>query len=157
MAPARMRKTGLKQALDMPDSMRLCDARRDEEKSRARTRIFIRTASRRWGKNQRLKLWNFYNAQNQGRKHSCVSDEQLDGARHLAISPPGKYRNCAALLCCCARLLSATGCAMVDDERFRFAEGEKSEMLIRFRTLVAALTVPLKAVPPCRKLFRKCC
>jgi len=56
---------GLKQALDLYGfDAAFGGARRDEEKSRAKERIFsFRTASHGWDpKNQRPELWNLYNA-----------------------------------------------------------------------------------------------
>jgi sulfate adenylyltransferase subunit 2 len=56
---------GLKQALDLHGfDAAFGGARRDEEKSRAKERIFsFRTASHGWDpKNQRPELWNLYNA-----------------------------------------------------------------------------------------------
>jgi sulfate adenylyltransferase subunit 2 len=56
---------GLKQALDLHGfDAAFGGARRDEEKSRAKERIFsFRTASHRWDpKKQRPELWNLYNA-----------------------------------------------------------------------------------------------
>jgi sulfate adenylyltransferase subunit 2 len=55
---------GLKQALDkLKFDVIFGGARRDEEKSRAKERIFsFRTATHRWDpKNQRSELWNLYN------------------------------------------------------------------------------------------------
>jgi sulfate adenylyltransferase subunit 2 len=63
---------GLKQALDIHGfDAAFGGARRDEEKSRAKERIFsFRTASHGWDpKNQRPELWNLYNA----RKHKGES------------------------------------------------------------------------------------
>src|SRR4051812_24482400 len=56
---------GLKQALEKPHfAAALGGARRDEEKSRAKERIFsFRSANHRWDpKNQRPELWRLYNA-----------------------------------------------------------------------------------------------
>jgi sulfate adenylyltransferase subunit 2 len=56
---------GLKQALDLHGfDVAFGGARRDEEKSRAKERVFsFRTASHAWDpKNQRPELWNLYNA-----------------------------------------------------------------------------------------------
>ncbi|MCL4153398.1 UNVERIFIED_CONTAM: hypothetical protein GTU68_052219 [Idotea baltica] len=56
---------GLKQALDQHKfDVAFGGARRDEEKSRAKERVFsFRTAAHRWDpKNQRPELWNLYNA-----------------------------------------------------------------------------------------------
>jgi sulfate adenylyltransferase subunit 2 len=63
-----MKTQGLKQALDLYKfDVAFGGARRDEEKSRAKERIFsFRTSTHGWdAKNQRPELWNQYN----GRKH----------------------------------------------------------------------------------------
>ena len=63
-----MKTQGLKQALDQYKfDVAFGGARRDEEKSRAKERVFsFRTEAHRWdAKNQRPELWNLYN----GRKH----------------------------------------------------------------------------------------
>ncbi|WP_296359375.1 sulfate adenylyltransferase subunit CysD [Ramlibacter sp.] len=67
-----MKTEGLKQALDMHGfDAAFGGARRDEEKSRAKERIFsFRTSQHRWDpKNQRPELWRLYNA----RKHKGES------------------------------------------------------------------------------------
>src|ERR1700761_3303963 len=59
-----MKTEALKQALDKYDfDAAFGGARRDEEKSRAKERIFsFRSAQHRWGpKNQRPELWRLYN------------------------------------------------------------------------------------------------
>jgi len=59
-----MKTEGLKQALDKHNfDVAFGGARRDEEKSRAKERVFsFRNASHRWDpKNQRPELWNLYN------------------------------------------------------------------------------------------------
>lgn len=59
-----MKTQGLKQALDKYNfDVAFGGARRDEEKSRAKERVFsFRTKSHRWDpKNQRPELWNLYN------------------------------------------------------------------------------------------------
>ena len=61
-----MKTEGLKQALDKYQfDVAFGGARRDEEKSRAKERIFsFRTSKHRWDpKNQRPELWNLYNTQ----------------------------------------------------------------------------------------------
>lgn len=61
-----MKTQALKQALDFHQfDAAFGGARRDEEKSRAKERIFsFRTAQHRWDpKNQRPELWNLYNTQ----------------------------------------------------------------------------------------------
>ena len=107
---------GLKQALDKYGfDAAFGGARRDEEKSRAKERIFsFRTASHGWDpKNQRPELWNLYNARkSQGREHPRVPALQLDRARRLAIHPcsrgsrssrstsPRRARRSSATACC---------------------------------------------------------
>ncbi|URD61503.1 sulfate adenylyltransferase subunit CysD [Sphingomonas sp. KRR8] len=62
---------GLKQALDLHGfDVAFGGARRDEEKSRAKERIFsFRSASHGWDpKNQRPELWNLYNAKKKKRE-----------------------------------------------------------------------------------------
>jgi sulfate adenylyltransferase subunit 2 len=63
-----MKTEGLKQALDKYKfDVAFGGARRDEEKSRAKERVFsFRTATHRWDpKNQRPELWNLYNGSKQ--------------------------------------------------------------------------------------------
>ena len=73
-------------------------ARRDEEKSRAKERIYsFRDAAGQWDpKNQRPELWNLYNARiATGREHPRLPAFQLDRARRLAVHPRGKHsRSC---------------------------------------------------------------
>ncbi|MGB1068642.1 MAG: sulfate adenylyltransferase subunit CysD, partial [Henriciella sp.] len=67
-----MKTAALKQALDLHKfDAAFGGARRDEEKSRAKERIFsFRTAEHRWDpKNQRPELWNIYNT----RRHAGES------------------------------------------------------------------------------------
>jgi sulfate adenylyltransferase subunit 2 len=115
-------------------------ARRDEEKSRAKERIFsFRSASHRWDpRNQRPELWNLYNARrNRGesiRVFPLSNWTELDiweyiHKERIAIVP----LYFAALRPTVERdgLL-----IMVDDERFRLRPGEVPvRRLIRFRTL----------------------
>ena len=75
-------------------------ARRDEEKSRAKERVYSFRDCRRpvgpeepaAGAVESLQL-----AAAQGREHPGVSALELDGARHLAVSLCGKDPDCAAL------------------------------------------------------------
>ncbi|MET3244408.1 sulfate adenylyltransferase subunit 2 [Burkholderia sp. OAS925] len=96
---------GLKQALDhYKFDVVIGGARRDEEKSRAKERVFsFRTATHVWDpKNQRPELWNLYNARKErGREHPRVPALQLDRTRYLAIHPPGKH-SCRAFVLCAA-------------------------------------------------------
>ena len=132
---------GLKQALDkFGFDAAFGGARRDEEKSRAKERIFsFRTAQHRWDpKNQRPELWHLYN----GRKHKGESIRvfpisnwtELDIWQyiHLENIPivPLYY---AAL----RPVVERDGTLiMVDDERMRLKPGEEPMMKkVRFRTL----------------------
>ncbi|MGZ3248275.1 MAG: sulfate adenylyltransferase subunit CysD [Croceibacterium sp.] len=132
---------GLKQALDKYGfDAAFGGARRDEEKSRAKERIFsFRTNSHGWDpKNQRPELWNLYNARkNKGesiRVFPISNWTELDiwqyiMAENIEIVPlymaakrPTVERDGLLL--------------MVDDERFPLEPGETPVMRsIRFRTL----------------------
>ena len=132
---------GLKQALDKYGfDAAFGGARRDEEKSRAKERIFsFRTNSHGWDpKNQRPELWNLYNARkNKGesiRVFPISNWTELDiwqyiMAENIEIVPlymaarrPTVERDGLLL--------------MVDDDRFPLEPGETPVMRsIRFRTL----------------------
>ena len=132
---------GLKQALDKYGfDAAFGGARRDEEKSRAKERIFsFRSASHRWDpKNQRPELWNLYNARKAPgesiRVFPLSNWTELDIWQYiyaedipivplyLAAPRPTVERNGMLL--------------MVDDERFPLLPGETPvERSIRFRTL----------------------
>jgi len=136
-----MKTQALKQALDLHGfDAAFGGARRDEEKSRAKERIFsFRSAQHRWDpKNQRPELWRLYNA----RKHKGESIRvfpmsnwtELDiwqyiYLRDIPIVPlyysaerPVVERDGALI--------------MVDDERMPLHPGEKPMMKkVRFRTL----------------------
>jgi sulfate adenylyltransferase subunit 2 len=136
-----MKTQGLKQALDKHGfDAAFGGARRDEEKSRAKERIFsFRSAQHRWDpKRQRPELWQLYNA----RKHKGESLRvfplsnwtELDIWQYIyresiPIVPlyfsgkrPVVQRDGALI--------------MVDDERMPLKAGEKPELKnVRFRTL----------------------
>ncbi len=132
---------GLKQALDKYGfDAAFGGARRDEEKSRAKERIFsFRTASHGWDpKNQRPELWNLYNARKSKgesiRVFPLSNWTELDiwqyiMAEDIEIVPlymaakrPTVERDGLLL--------------MVDDDRFPLEPGEEPQMRsIRFRTL----------------------
>jgi sulfate adenylyltransferase subunit 2 len=136
-----MKTEALKQALDQYGfDAAFGGARRDEEKSRAKERIFsFRSASQRWDpKNQRPELWNLYNARKAKgesiRVFPLSNWTELDvwqyiHLENISIVPlyfaaprPTVERNGLLL--------------MVDDERFRLAPGERPiTRSIRFRTL----------------------
>jgi 3'-phosphoadenosine 5'-phosphosulfate sulfotransferase (PAPS reductase)/FAD synthetase len=70
-------------------------ARRDEEKSRAKERIFsFRSAQHRWDPGT---LASIQRAQEQGREHPRLSTVQLDRAGYLAIHPSGEDPDRAAV------------------------------------------------------------
>ncbi len=136
-----MKTEGLKQALDKYGfDAAFGGARRDEEKSRAKERVFsFRSAQHRWDpKNQRPELWKLYNA----RKHKGESMRvfpisnwtELDIWQyiHLENIPivPLYYAAERPVVERDGTLI------MVDDERMPLAPGERPMMRkVRFRTL----------------------
>jgi len=136
-----MKTQALKQALDKYGfDAAFGGARRDEEKSRAKERIFsFRSAQHRWDpKNQRPELWRLYNA----RKHKGESIRvfpmsnwtELDIWQYIYLHDvPIVPLYFSALRPVVAR---AGTLIMVDDERMPLAPGEKPMMKkVRFRTL----------------------
>lgn len=132
---------GLKQALTAHGfDAAFGGARRDEEKARAKERIFsFRTANHGWDpKNQRPELWSLYNARkNRGesvRVFPISNWTELDIWQYIHLNdieivplyfsaPRPTVERDGMIL-------------MVDDERFRFEDGEEPvERSIRFRTL----------------------
>lgn len=132
---------GLKQALDHYGfDAAFGGARRDEEKSRAKERIFsFRSANHRWDpKNQRPELWKLYNTRKAKgetiRVFPLSNWTELDIWQYIHLenieivplyfsAPRPTVERDGMLL-------------MVDDDRFRFEEGEEPvERSIRFRTL----------------------
>ncbi len=132
---------GLKQALDMYGfDAAFGGARRDEEKSRAKERIFsFRTASHGWDpKNQRPELWNLYNAKKAKgesiRVFPISNWTELDIWQYIQL----EQIEIVPLYFSAQRpTVERDGMLlMVDDERFPLKEGEEPEMRsIRFRTL----------------------
>jgi len=136
-----MKTVALKQALDAGKfDAAFGGARRDEEKSRAKERIFsFRSAQHRWDpKHQRPELWRLYNTRkNKGesiRVFPLSNWTELDIWRYIereqipivplyfAKERPVVERDGTLI--------------MVDDERMPLAPGEKPEMRrVRFRTL----------------------
>ncbi len=132
---------GLKQALDLYGfDAAFGGARRDEEKSRAKERIFsFRSASHRWDpKNQRPELWDLYNA----RKHRGESIRVFPVSNWTELDV-WQYIDAEAIpivplyLAAPRPVVERDGMLlMVDDERFRLREGETPELRsVRFRTL----------------------
>lgn len=136
-----MKTEALKQALNAHAfDIVIGGARRDEEKSRAKERVFsFRDTAHRWDpKNQRPELWNLFNTRrNKGesvRVFPLSNWTELDVWRYivresidvvplyLAKERPVVYRD--------GQLI------MVDDDRFPLEPGERSLMKsVRFRTL----------------------
>ena len=132
---------GLKQALDAHAfDLAFGGARRDEEKSRAKERVFsFRSAQHRWDpKNQRPELWRLYNARrNQGesiRVFPLSNWTELDVWQYiLAENIPIVPLYFAAERPVVAR---DGQLVMVDDARFPLRAGETPELRrVRFRTL----------------------
>ena len=132
-------------------------ARRDEEKSRAKERIFsFRTQNHGWDpKNQRPELWNLYNAR--VRKGESIRAFPLSNWTELDIWQYILKENIPIVpLYFAAKrpVVERDGMLiMVDDERLPLASGEAPEMrLIRFRTLgcyplTAAMESPAATLP----------
>ena len=132
---------GLKQALDKYGfDAAFGGARRDEEKSRAKERIFsFRSANHRWDpKNQRPELWNLYNARKA--KGESIRVFPISNWTELDIWQYIHLENIPIVpLYFAAKrpVVQRDGLTiMVDDERFRLRPGEVPEMKsVRFRTL----------------------
>ena len=132
-------------------------ARRDEEKSRAKERIFsFRTENHGWDpKNQRPELWNLYNAR--VRKGESIRAFPLSNWTELDIWQYILKEDIPIVpLYFAAKrpVVERDGMLiMVDDERLPLAPGESPEMrLIRFRTLgcyplTAAMESPAASLP----------
>jgi sulfate adenylyltransferase subunit 2 len=136
-----MKTEGLKQAIDKYQfDVAFGGARRDEEKSRAKERIFsFRSVQHRWDpKKQRPELWNIYNSfKNKGetiRVFPLSNWTELDIWQYIHLEKipivplyfskerPVVERNGALIL--------------VDDDRLPLEKGEKPMMKkVRFRTL----------------------
>lgn len=136
-----MKTEGLKQAIDKYQfDVAFGGARRDEEKSRAKERIFsFRSAQHRWNpKKQRPELWNIYNSfKNEGetiRVFPLSNWTELDIWQYIHLEKipivplyfskerPVVERNGTLIL--------------VDDDRLPLEKGEKVMMKrVRFRTL----------------------
>ena len=114
--------------------------RRDEEKSRAKERIFsFRNQAQAWDpKNQRPEMWKLYNTKiNKGESMRVFPISNWTEKRHLAVHKERKYRYCSALFAAERPVVYRDGnIIMVDDDRFPLKEGEVPEYKsVRFRTL----------------------
>jgi sulfate adenylyltransferase subunit 2 len=136
-----MKTQSLKQALDKYGFDAACGgARRDEEKSRAKERIFsFRTANHRWDpKNQRPELWNLYNGRI-GRGES-IRVFPLSNWTELDVWQYIRQENIPVVPLYFAKprpvVRRGDTLIMVDDQRMPLAPGELPEMMwVRFRTL----------------------
>ena len=136
-----MKTEGLKQALDKHQfDVAFGGARRDEEKSRAKERIFsFRTSKHRWDpKNQRPELWNLYNSRkNKGesiRVFPLSNWTELDIWQYIHLEKipivPLYFSKERPVVERDGTLI------LVDDDRIPLNEGEKPMMKsVRFRTL----------------------
>jgi sulfate adenylyltransferase subunit 2 len=153
-----MKTQALRQALDRHGfDAAFGGARRDEEKSRAKERVFsIRSAQHRWDpKQQRPELWRLYNTRTRDGESMRVFPlsnwTELDVWQYIHLEEipvvplyyaqerPVVRRNGALI--------------MVDDERLPLEPGERPEMrTVRFRTLgcyplTGAIESPARTVP----------
>ncbi len=136
-----MKTEALKQALDKYGfDAAFGGARRDEEKSRAKERIFsFRTASHAWDpKNQRPELWRVYNTR--VRPGESIRVFPLSNWTELDIWQYIMMENIPIVplyLAAKRPVVERDGALiMVDDERMKLAPGEEAQMrLVRFRTL----------------------
>jgi len=132
---------GLKQALDKWQfDAAFGGARRDEEKSRAKERVFsFRSESHAWDpKNQRPELWKLYNAR--VRKGESIRVFPLSNWTELDVWQYIMAENIAVVPLYFAKqrpVVDRDGALiLVDDDRMKLQSGEKAEMrLVRFRTL----------------------
>ena len=136
-----MKTAGLKQALDhYKFDAAFGGARRDEEKSRAKERIFsFRSASHRWDpKSQRPELWNLYNARVRPgesiRAFPISNWTELDVWQYIHLEQipivPLYYAAVRPVVERDGMLI------MVDDERLQLKPGEVVQhKSVRFRTL----------------------
>ena len=131
---------GLKQAIDKYGfDLAFGGARRDEEKSRAKERVFsIRSAQHRWDpKQQRPELWHLYNARvrpgESVRVFPLSNWTELDVWQYIHIE---KIPIVPLYLAARRPVVERNGTLiMVDDHRMPVEPGEVVERNVRFRTL----------------------
>lgn len=136
-----MKTEGLKQGLDKYKfDAAFGGARRDEEKSRAKERIFsFRSENHRWDpKSQRPELWNLYNAKVKPgesiRSFPLSNWTELDIWQYIYLEEipivPLYYSKVRPVVERDGMLI------LIDDDRIKLKPGEKVEMKsVRFRTL----------------------
>ena len=136
-----MKTQALKQALNAGGwDAAFGGARRDEEKSRAKERVFsFRDQHHRWDpKNQRPELWNLYNGRvNPGesiRVFPISNWTELDVWQYIHLE---QIEIVPLYFSAVRPVVERDGVIiMVDDDRFQFEPGEEPEMRsVRFRTL----------------------
>lgn len=136
-----MKTQGLKQAMNKHGfDVAFGGARRDEEKSRAKERIFsFRTSQHRWDpKSQRPELWNVYNTRiNKGesiRVFPLSNWTELDIWQYIHLE---KIPIVPLYYSAMRPVVERDGVLiLVDDERLPLNEGEVPvEKMVRFRTL----------------------
>ena len=136
-----MKTQALKQALDAGRyDAAFGGARRDEERSRSKERVFsFRDARHRWDpKNQRPELWNHYNGRTRPgesiRVFPLSNWTELDVWHYIAAC---RIEIVPLYLAAPRPVVERDGnLLMVDDDRFRFEAGEQPEVRqVRFRTL----------------------
>jgi len=132
---------GLKQALDKYNfDLAFGGARRDEEKSRAKERVFsFRSDKHVWDpKNQRPELWNIYNARHGAgesiRVFPLSNWTELDVWQYIYLEAipvvPLYFAKVRPVVERDGMLI------MVDDDRMKLRQGESIEQrMVRFRTL----------------------
>ena len=136
-----MKTEALKQALDKYRfDAALGGARRDEEKSRAKERVFsFRTDAHRWDpRNQRPELWRLYNGKIH--KGESIRAFPLSNWTELDIWQYIESEDIPVVPLYFAKrrpVVERDGCLiMVDDERLKLSPGELAEnRMVRFRTL----------------------
>lgn len=136
-----MKTVALKQALEKYGfEAAIGGARRDEEKSRAKERVFsFRNAQHRWDpKRQRPELWNLYNTHTH--KGESVRVFPLSNWTEMDVWQYIRREGIAVVPLYFAKkrpIVERDGMLiMVDDERFVLREGERVEQrVVRFRTL----------------------
>jgi sulfate adenylyltransferase subunit 2 len=153
-----MKTDGLKQALNKYKfDAAFGGARRDEEKSRAKERIYsFRNKNHGWEpKNQRPELWNLYNAKvNKGesiRVFPISNWTELDVWQYIFLE---KIPIVPLYFAAKRKVVQRDGITiMVDDDRLQLFPGEQAvEKVIRFRTLgcyplTGAIESPANTLP----------
>ena len=140
-------------------------ARRDEEKSRAKERVYsVRDSNHRWDpKNQRPELWSLYNGNvNRGeevRVFPLSNWTELDVWQYIYLE---KLEIVPLYFAAERPVVERDGTLiMIDDDRMQLREGESAANAERaFSNARAVIRCPARSNPTprrCRRSFRKCC